>query len=179
MDSPFRRRSAGRESNLLKPVRRIVTGYDQLNRSIILSDGAPNRVQTLSGNGPTYHEIWSTRESPALINRGTAEPNEDQLTLQPPASGTRIRILDMLPERRDLVTVNTGTNALLHRTESVDYASVLQGEITLIRGEGETLVRTGDVVVQRGTQHAWANRSGRLCRIALVLIDATFADPLK
>ena len=179
-DATLRRRNAGREASLLKPVRRVVTGYDQLNRAVILSDGAPAHVQTLSTNGPTYHEIWSTRESPARIDRGLSESNEAQLTLDPPNGGTRIRILDMLPERRDPVRLDAGSpHALMRRTESIDYAIVLQGEITLILDEAETLVRAGDVVVQRGTNHAWANRSGRLCRIALILIDARFEDNLK
>jgi hypothetical protein len=180
MDATSRRRNSTRDSNQLKPVRRIVTGYDQLNRAVIVSDGAPTHVQTLSRNGPTYYEIWSTRESPARIGRGPTEPNDNQLASAPPTQGTRILILDVLPERRDPVVVNAGmAHAPMHRTESIDYAIVLQGEITLILDDGETQVHAGDVVVQRGTHHTWANKSGRLCRIALVLIDAKFDDNLK
>ena len=67
----------------------------------------------------------------------------------------------------------------MHRTETVDYGIVLDGEITLIVDEGETTVRSGDIVVQRGTNHGWANRSGRNCRIAFILIDGRFAEELK
>jgi uncharacterized cupin superfamily protein len=67
----------------------------------------------------------------------------------------------------------------MHRTESIDYGIVLEGEITLIVDEGETTVRAGDSVVQRGTNHGWANRSGRNCRIAFILIDGVFADGLR
>jgi uncharacterized cupin superfamily protein len=66
----------------------------------------------------------------------------------------------------------------MHRTESVDYGIVLEGEITLIVDKGETVVRAGDIVIQRGTNHAWANRSGKNCRIAFILIDGQFAGGL-
>lgn len=156
---------------MLKPVRRIVTGHDTLNRSVIVSDGMPERVQSFSRNGPTYYEIWNTQQSPAMIDRASGEPKELQLTLPPPVGGTRIRILDILPEGREI------EHPPMHRTESIDYCLVLQGEITLILEACETVVRTGDIVIQRGTDHAWANRSGRLCRVAFVLVDGEF-EPL-
>jgi uncharacterized cupin superfamily protein len=59
----------------------------------------------------------------------------------------------------------------MHRTETVDYAIVLEGEIWAVMDEDETLLRAGDVLIQRGTNHAWANRSGATARIAFVLID--------
>ena len=62
----------------------------------------------------------------------------------------------------------------MHTTESVDYAIVLHGEIYARMDEGETLLRTGDVLIQRGTNHAWANRSDDVCRVAFVLIDGKF-----
>jgi|SRR5271165_2981064 len=185
---------------MLKPVRRIVTGHNGKNRSAIQSDGIPARVQTLSGNGPTFYEIWNTQESPARIDRAGGELHEDGLRLAPPHNGTRIRVLDVLPEGRDANAVDAAAarahfaeigaadasthnapgsrHPFMHRTESIDYGIVLQGEITLIMEEGETLVRAGDIVIQRGTNHAWANRSGRLCRIAFVLIDGKFDDEL-
>ena len=66
----------------------------------------------------------------------------------------------------------------MHRTETIDYGIVLEGEITLIMDEGETVVRAGDIVIQRGTNHGWANRTDRNCRIAFILIDGTFAPDL-
>jgi uncharacterized cupin superfamily protein len=67
----------------------------------------------------------------------------------------------------------------MHRTETIDYGIVLEGEIFLIVDKGETLVRAGDIVIQRGTNHAWSNRSGRNCRIAFILIDGEFAEGLR
>lgn len=66
----------------------------------------------------------------------------------------------------------------MHRTETIDYGIVLEGELVLILDRGETTVRAGDIVVQRGTNHAWANRSEKMCRIAFILIDGQFVDGL-
>ena len=65
-------------------------------------------------------------------------------------------------------------HAFMHRTETIDYGIVLEGEITLIMDEGETVVRAGDIVIQRGTNHGWANRGNVPCRIAFILIDGRF-----
>ena len=74
---------------------------------------------------------------------------------------------------------DSGRHAFMHRTETVDYGIVLEGEITLVLDEGETVVRAGDIVVQRGTNHGWANRSGKGCRIAFVLVDGRYEDGLR
>ena len=73
--------------------------------------------------------------------------------------------------------VKTGSpHPLMHRTESVDYGVVIEGELTLVLDEGEVALKQGCVVVQRGTSHAWANRSGKPCRMLFVLIDGSY-DP--
>ena len=183
-----------------KPFRRIVTGHDPAGRAVIQSDALPVRVQKLGRDGPTFYEIWNTRETPARIDRGSGEPQEDRLTLAPPRHGTRIRVLDIPPETEALSRMDPASarahfaeigaadasthqgaasrHPMMHRTESVDYGIVLEGEITLLVDEGETIVRAGDIVVQRGTNHGWANRSGRNCRIAFMLIDGQFTDGL-
>jgi len=179
--------------------RRVVTGHDAAGRAIIQADGPPERIKTLSGGGPTFYEIWNTRETPARIDRDSGEPAETGINLAPPKNGTRIRVLDIPPEnehagaadaesvRALFAQVNAAAASThsasarhphMHRTESIDYGIVLDGEITLIMDEGEVTVRAGDIVVQRGTNHGWANRSGRSCRIAFVLIDGQFTDGL-
>lgn len=185
-----------------KPFRRIVTGHDPAGKAVIQSDAAPTRVQVIgNGDGPTFYEVWNTRETPALIDRSSGEPFEAQLTLAPPKNGTRIRVLDIPPETASMNQVDqmqakalfaeigaagASTHAgsetrhpHMHRTETIDYGIVLDGEIILLVDEGEVLVRSGDIVVQRGTNHAWANRSDRPCRIAFILIDGEFADGLR
>jgi hypothetical protein len=181
-----------------KAVRRIVTGHDAAGRSIVQEDGAPPRVVTLGGkSGTTFHEIWNTRSTPAPIDRASGEPAEPGIALLPPAGGTRIRILDIPPDdgavaalpreavRALFEAIGAGhaladdpPHPLMHRTETVDYGIVLEGELVLILDEGETAVRAGDVVVQRGTGHAWANRSASNARIAFVLIDGRFEEGL-
>jgi hypothetical protein len=182
-----------------KRVRRIVTGHDGAGRSIVQEDGPPARVATLGGaSGTTFHEIWNTRATPAPIGRASGEPPEPGIFLLPPPGGTRIRILDIPPDdgsvaalpreavRALFEAIGAGhalaedpPHPLMHRTETIDYGIVLEGELVLILDEGETIVRAGDVVVQRGTSHAWANRSTANARIAFVLIDGRFEDGLE
>ena len=182
-----------------KAFRRIVTGHDDAGRAVIQSQSAPERVKTLSGGGPTFYEIWNTRETPARIDQASGEPAEDGIVLAPPRSGTRIRVLDIPPETAESANIDpaqaralfaeigaegASTNAgearhpHMHRTETVDYGIVLEGEITLLVDIGEVTVRAGDIVVQRGTNHGWANRSGKNCRIAFILIDGKYVDGL-
>lgn len=179
--------------------RRIVTGHDQDGQAVILSDAPPPRAHLVGGpGGPTFFEVWNTRETPVAIDRRSGEPAENGLVLGPPPGGTRIRVIDFPPEGdaiRRLTPAETaatfvemgggaahssGTvpHPLMHRTRTLDYGIVLDGELTLILDRDEVTVRAGDIVVQRGTNHAWANRSGRTCRVAFVLIDGRFADGL-
>jgi mannose-6-phosphate isomerase-like protein (cupin superfamily) len=176
------------------PVRRIVTGHTPANVAVIASDGPPTRTfDDLGEKGLVFHEVWNTRESPARIDRDDAEPREGRLTLAPPPGGTRIRVLDIPPDKPEAdfdavfdaiggqdahVGAASKRHASFHRTRSIDYGIVLSGEITLLMDEGEATVRAGDIVVQRGTNHGWINRSDRPCRIAFVLIDGVFAEDL-
>jgi mannose-6-phosphate isomerase-like protein (cupin superfamily) len=182
-----------------RPVRRIVTGHDAQGRSIIQQDGPPERVVTLGGDsGTTFHEIWNTRATPAPIDRASGELPEPGIALLPPVNGTRIRILDIPPDDGTVAALpreavqalfeaigashtlpDNPPHPLMHRTETIDYGIVLEGEVTLILDESETLVRAGEIVVQRGTSHAWANRSDRPCRIAFILIDGAFKSELS
>jgi mannose-6-phosphate isomerase-like protein (cupin superfamily) len=186
---------------MARPVRRIVTGHDEAGRAIIQADAPAERVQVIGSAGPTFHEIWNTRTSPAPIDRAGGEPYEERITLAPPPGGTRIRVLDIPPETAEFERIDAATarehfaeigaagasthggtasrHPFMHRTESVDYGIVLEGEITLLLDEGETTVRAGDIVIQRGTNHGWANRSGKNCRIAFILIDGKFVDGLE
>jgi mannose-6-phosphate isomerase-like protein (cupin superfamily) len=183
------------------PFRRIVTGHDAQGRAIIQDDTPPPRVQRIGGDlGPIFYEVWNTRATPAPIDRNSDEPAEDGIILLPPKNGTRIRVLDIPPEdksfseitpeeaRRHFEAIGAASaashdgsgsrHAFMHRTETVDYGIVLEGEIVLIMDEGETTIRAGDIVVQRGTNHGWANRSDRNCRIAFILIDGAYIDGL-
>ena len=180
--------------------RRIVTGHDQDGRAVILSDAPPTRVQQVGGpGGPTFFEVWNTRDTPVAIDRQSGEPSESGLVLAPPKGGTRIRVIDFPPEGEAIrrLTADEATekfsemggaeasqskagapHPLMHRTQTLDYAIVLEGELTLVVDRGETTIRAGDIIIQRGTNHAWANRTDKNCRVAFVLIDGQFVDGL-
>lgn len=184
------------------PVRRIVTGHDSGGRAIVQEDGEVPRVQRIGGDiGPIFHEVWNTQATPAPIDAASGEPAESGVILAPPKGGTRIRVLDIPPEGEGIRTMSPeeakahfaevgaasasahhgdgARHALMHRTETIDYGIVLEGELVLIMDEGETTVRAGDIVIQRGTNHGWSNRSDRNCRIVFILIDGVFEPDLK
>lgn len=184
------------------PFRRIVTGHNSDGKAIIQEDGPPPRVQQIGkGFGPWFYEVWNTTETPAKIDAASGEPDEDGIILAPPKGGTRIRVLDIPPEGSEIADMtpeerrehfaeigaedasvdggHSERHPMMHRTETVDYGIVLEGEITLIMDEGETVCRAGDIIVQRGTNHGWANRSGKDCRIAFILIDGIFDPSLR
>lgn len=184
--------------NQQKTFRRIVTGHDADGKAIILSDESPERTYMIGGEkGAKFHEVWNTRQSPALIDSTSAEPDETSLVLAPPQNGTRIRVIDFPPEGESIRNLTKeeaaghfksmgGENAsnasqqhpLMHRTQTIDYGIVLEGELTLILDKGETTISAGDIIIQRGTNHAWANRSGEPCRVAFILIDGQFTDEM-
>jgi Cupin domain len=149
--------------------RRVVTGHDAQGRSVILSDGPVPKSHAIPV--AVFHEIWSTTETPAPVRPDEpAEPTGRPLRTPPDPNGTVIRIVDLQPHAA----------SPMHRTESVDYGIVLEGEVHLVLDDGsETRLGPGDVVVQRGTEHAWENRSGSVTRLAFILIDGKFTDELR
>lgn len=167
------------------PIRRVVTGHDTTGRSIFVMDGAAPNMRTPRAGGTTVTELWSTDATPA-DNAGSADRGEGIARIQPPANGSVFRVVEYPPDSVRLQAMQAvqggDTDAHLyrgkdrhpgfHKTDSVDYAIVLSGEIYALMDEGEVLLRAGDVLVQRGTNHAWSNRTSEPCRIAFVLIDA-------
>ncbi|HEU0290144.1 MAG TPA: cupin domain-containing protein [Burkholderiales bacterium] len=179
-------------------VRRVVTGHDSNGKAVVLSDGP---VPVVHSNpmraGQLSHEIWKTSAMPLPIARDEPEPTAGPRQLHPAPMGTVFRISEVPPETdavRNLTPEQAraafrasnaedastwgrgGRHPLMHRTETVDYAVVLEGEITLLLDEGEVNLKAGDIVIQRGTNHAWSNRSGKSVKMLYVLIDGRF-DP--
>lgn len=155
-------------------VRRIVTGHDASGKSVILSDGAPPQHHPMHGAevGADFVEIWNVAAPvPTLTSTQAAEPNERPFTIMPP-SGHLLRVLDVYPPHLG------GHRTVMHRTSTLDYVVMIEGELVLLLDDSEVTLRPGDVVVQRGTSHAWENRSGKVARAAFFHIDATFADEL-
>jgi mannose-6-phosphate isomerase-like protein (cupin superfamily) len=172
---------------MAKAVRRIVTGHRADGRSTVLMDSAaPNVKQRAAGNGSTL--LWVTDESPADVS-GATDRAAREIGVPPPPRGSIFRLAEFPPgvggEVRDNETVlrdfgigpdvargHPPRHPAIHRTRSIDYVVVLEGEIDLLLDDGDVRLKAGDVVVQQGTNHAWINRGAVTCRMAMVFIDA-------
>ena len=179
----------------LPSIHRVVTGHDADGKAVITSNGPlPTVVDIDAIPGTVFHEVWSTAGAPAPVGNGT-DPTLGPLVLPPPKQGTRLRFVDIPPDTDEFLTQGASKmkdafeqigdekastvqadspHPLMHRTESVDYGVVIEGELTLVLDDSEVLLKPGSVVVQRGTNHAWANRSGRPCRMLFVLVDGQY-----
>ena len=148
--------------------RRVVTGHDQQGSSVFLLDGPPPVVRT-APDGAYFFELWNTDAVPAPIAATEPEPTERDLTVPPAAGGTKLRVNEFPP----------GVVSPTHRTETVDYGIVLEGEVVLVLDHEQAVtLRAGDVVVQRGTDHRWENRSDHVARVAFILVDGAFTREL-
>ncbi len=145
------------------PIRRVVTGHDRAYTAKVLIDGAATNAKYPSP-GAVSTLIWCTDQTPPPMPIG--ENVEDMgariVGTPPPAGGTRFAIIDYPP----------GNVPRMHRTETIDYVIVLEGEIDMDMDDSTVRLRPGDVMVQRGTNHAWANRGTQRARLAFVLVDA-------
>jgi mannose-6-phosphate isomerase-like protein (cupin superfamily) len=156
-----------------KATRRVVTGHDARGKSLVISDGAPPQNHAMQGAaiGADFHEMWSEADPVPEVGSAAREPNERPFTIMPPG-GHLLRVLDVYPLNEG------GRRTVMHRTRTVDYVVVIEGELTLILDDGEVTLKPGDVVVQRGTDHAWENRSCTMARAAFFHVDARFSEEL-
>ncbi|HTE39906.1 MAG TPA: cupin domain-containing protein [Steroidobacteraceae bacterium] len=175
-------------SSVPPPIRRIVTGHDAEGRSRIESDG-PSPAIKLVPERPCYRVTNLWRTVGGTTNIDASDSITEHQGVAPPPGGTVIRIIDIPPEasnpeeRKRQAAATFGKlfadadhrlddrrHPGMHVTESVDYAVMLEGELTAILDNDETVMRAGDVLIQRGTNHAWANRSGKPARVLFVLV---------
>ncbi len=187
----------------LPPARRIVTGHNEQGKAIIASDGAPPKIIELKAvPGTVFYEIWNTNASPVPIpvqNDNGDDPTLRPLQLHPTPQGSIIRFVDIPPDAiqdnisaediaagfaqigaANATTHNSDSpHKLMHRTETIDYGILLSGELWLVLDEGETKLTPGDVVIQRGTNHAWSNRTNETARMVFILLDGKFAEDLS
>ena len=185
---------------MAEPIRRVVTGHDEAGKAIVLSDGpVPSVHSNPLRRGQLSYEVWKTSAMPVPITAEELEPTTGPRKLQPPAMGNVLRISIVPPDGDDLGKLTPeqarerfrasgageastfhrgGRHPMMHRTETVDYAVVLEGEIILLLDEGDVHLKAGDVVIQRGTSHAWSNRSGKPVKMLYVLIDGRFDEAL-
>lgn len=145
----------------LPPVQRVVTGHDARGLAVFRSEDWADTKPIPSGDA-AFLLLWTTASVPADNNDETeGRDRAAGLTLH---GGSVIRVVDMLP----------GGKSPMHRSNSIDYGIVLTNEVELELDSGETrTVKAGGVIVQRGTNHLWRNRTNRPTRIVFVLIEAS------
>lgn len=168
-------------------VRRVLTGHDAEGRSTFIADGeAPNMKEVPVMPGLALTDLWETKGAPAS-NEGDADAADRPIQLEPPKNGTILRIVEFPPDtqwrtarsREAFKAIGashapdkSSSDPMMHKTATVDYIIVLKGEIYAIMDTGEKLLRAGDVLVQRGTNHSWSVRGTEPCIVAAVLVSA-------
>lgn len=157
--------------------RRVVTG-ERNGRSTIVIDEAqcPYQMGIEGANGLAVTDMWRTGPNPRCAPAG---PDSCSLPLVfgPNEGGTVVQILEWPPDRQLFGTADPAVAkaATSHQTATIDYVYVISGEIHVILDDGEVRLSAGDTLVQRGTSHAWSNRSNAPCRMFVVMLDATAA----
>ena len=169
-------------------IRRVVTGHDMNGKSVFLMDGpAPNVKEMASMPGLALTDLWETSGAPA-DNGGNADAAARPIRLEPPPRGSILRIVEFPPDaawrgKADSLEAfksigaghakdQSNSDPMMHTTATIDYLIVLKGEIVAILDQGETLLKAGDVMIQRGTNHSWSVRGNEPCLLAAILIDA-------
>ena len=168
----------------MRSTRRIVTGHDANGKAVVLFDDTVTAAER-GANGVTL--FWATSEFP-VDTAGAADRAQTPVGVPPPRNGTVFRVVDFAPASPhgapvdhiailramgiDPASQGYARHANTHRTKTIDYAIVLDGEIDMLLDDGEIHVLAGDVVVQQATNHAWVNNGTKPCRIAFILIDA-------
>ena len=172
-----------------RKIRRVVTGHDENGVAKVIMDGDAECILSRPNRpGVTLTNLWQADRTPAQMERHD-DPVEGPLILHPPKNGSVFRIVQFDPEDPEVLKnldgaaafaeMGAGANVVqgarhpfMHRTDSLDYAVILTGEIYMMMDEDEVLLKAGDTVVQQGTNHAWSNRGTEPCQIAFILVDA-------
>src|SRR3974390_1212907 len=173
-----------------KNIRGGFTGRSAEGKSIFIMDGPSPHVFSRGTGSVAVTELWETHGTPA-DNRGNEDSISRPFRLPPPKNGSVLRVIEYPPDKqrvpalaheRDAPADGSGRHEALdrgnprhpgfHKTSSTDYAIVLSGEIVALMDEGEVMLKAGDVLIQRGTNHAWSNRTDEPAHVGLVVIDA-------
>jgi mannose-6-phosphate isomerase-like protein (cupin superfamily) len=175
---------------LASPIRRVVTGKDATGKAIVVIDTLATGIHRRAELGLTNTILWTTDSTPAELSS-----QEDAATrkvgIAPPPGGTIFRVVEFAPQKEITADYESRLQIIrgiglapegpsrerprdpgMHRTRTIDYAVVLSGEIDMLLDDSEVHLTAGDVVVQRGTNHAWVNRAELPCQVAFILVDA-------
>ena len=173
---------------LSEDIRRVVTTVDKDGKAVVLFDSANPHKIVRPNRSVTSRLVWVTDQTPADIS-GTADRAATNIGIAPPHNGSVFRIIDIPPTppevehlEQDYLHKQIGDHAprkglpprhpLMHRTLTIDYAIIMQGEIDMLLDDSEVHLKAGDVLIQQGTNHAWVNRGTEPCRIAFILIES-------
>jgi mannose-6-phosphate isomerase-like protein (cupin superfamily) len=182
----------------IKPIRRIVAGNNEKGKAVILSDGPSPDVRTDPARpGFSSTRMWVTDRTPART-KGVKETLDMPHALEPPVKGSVCRIVTFPPDSWFIKDINAdkvqsyfesmgspkastyspkAPHPYMEKTKSLDFCYIMEGEITLILDTEEVHLKEGDTVIQRGSNHAWSNRSDKPCTIIFCQHDATFEKP--
>ena len=170
-------------------MRRIITGHNENGRSIISIDGPPAR--SIGEDVGGLFEIWNT-DGNDIISSDSSDRADEDIILSPPKGGTKFRYFQINPMPEGVSNemmqeiaadafekigashhrIDTSKHPAMHKTETIDYIILLKGDVTLILDEEEVDLKPYDVVVQRGTNHAWANNGKEPALLIAVLVDS-------
>ena len=170
-------------------MRRIITGHNKHGKSIITMDGPPAR--SIGEDVGGLFELWNTDGNDVNSSDDIDRADED-IILSPPDGGTKFRYFQInpLPEgvpeeiMQEIAAdafekigaahhrIDTSKHPAMHKTDTVDYIILLKGDVTLILDEEEINLKPFDVVVQRGTNHAWVNNGNDPALLIAVLVDS-------
>lgn len=189
---------SGPSMQQLPGFKRVVTGHDAQGQAVVASSGpTPNNFPLKAVPGTVFYEVWNSSASPALLDNGD-DPTNQPLQLSPMPLGSVIRVVDIPPDSvqnqvsaedaaavfAEIGQVHAGTgqtdskHKLMHRTETLDYGVVTEGEVWLVLDGEDVHLKRGDIVVQRGTNHAWSNRTEQMARMVFILLDGQYAADL-
>ena len=179
--------------------KRVVTGHDSAGQAVVALCGpTTNNFPLKAVPGTVFYEVWSSPTSPAPLDNGD-DPTNQPLQLSPGPLGSVIRVVDIPPDSvqnqvsaedaaaafAEIGQAHAGTgkgdskHKLMHRTETLDYGIVTEGEVWLVLDGEDVQLKRGDIVVQRGTNHAWSNRTEQMARMVFILLDGRYAEQLK
>ncbi|MDA8929459.1 cupin domain-containing protein [Gammaproteobacteria bacterium] len=170
-------------------MRRVVTGHDKNGKSIVVLDGPPAR--SIGEDVGGLFELWNT-DGNIINTQDNIDRADDEIILSPPSNGSKFRYFQINPTpegipmdiMQDIAAdafekigaahhrIDTTKHPAMHKTETIDYIILLKGDVTLILDQEEVDIKPFDVVVQRGTNHAWVNNGSDTALLIAVLIDS-------
>jgi mannose-6-phosphate isomerase-like protein (cupin superfamily) len=170
-------------------MRRVITGHDKNGKSIVVLDGPPAR--SIGEDVGGLFELWNT-DGNTINTQDNIDRADDEIILSPPSNGSKFRYFQINPTpegipmdiMQDIAAdafdkigaahhrIDTTKHPAMHKTETIDYIILLKGDVTLILDQEEVDIKPFDVVVQRGTNHAWVNNGSDPALLIAVLIDS-------